>query len=686
MPLVSAEEKHYQQSSHQKSGKLFQSAYQSFRNKQYNEAILTFRKFIQTFPDHILGDYAVFYTAVGLMNSADYENARKTFEHFRATYPQSLLFPEAKFLEADTYYYQQQYETAIQQYLGLKQNKRYKTHPLMPELYLKLGQCYEQQKQFPSALEMYHQARFAALASPVYVLAKAREEWLLRQHPSLQIYIPPKQQLQDAKKLVNSGKADEAIAIVTTLLEHELTAPQHEQAILTLAHAHYALRENHQARDYYQKVLKDYPKSKSIPGIFDRIARLHLRLQDMEAFLDLYEYLQAKYPKSSATAEVTRLKGKEFEEQGKFEDALQVYNVFLKAFPKHQRVPDILWHTGWSNHQLQRYKSAMKAFSRLVRSYPKSSLRDEAFYWAGQSAEHLQEFSQAGTFYIQAIKAKRNSYYGFLSRQALDKLRQNHPKLKLSQPQSQLKPMVVDGGVEFSTKPGQLHWKKAEVLKKLQLYDLAAREFAYAIEKDTPTTAKYWELAKLYHRAGNYHQLYKLMRNRFSDWIIHGDERLPDMFWKLTYPLGFYDSVHFYASKYNIDPFFVLSIILAESAFDPEAYAPDGGAGLMQIMPASGAKLAHALKIPPPDAEAYFQPEVNILLGTTYMHQLLQMFDNQLPLVIASYNAGEEKVTTWWKETYKDNLPAFIASIPYPITKRHVQRVLWYYREYQRIY
>jgi uncharacterized protein len=37
-------------------------------------------------------------------------------------------------------------------------------------------------------------------------------------------------------------------------------------------------------------------------------------------------------------------------------------------------------------------------------------------------------------------------------------------------------------------------------------------------------------------------------------------------------------------------------------------------------------------------------------------------------------------------KTDEMNIPEFIASIPYEETKKYVQRVLWYYREYQRIY
>ena len=68
-----------------------------------------------------------------------------------------------------------------------------------------------------------------------------------------------------------------------------MTAFQKEQALLLLAQAYYALRDNTQALALYKQVLKEYPKSKSIPGIYDRIARLYLRLRDMDAFFVLHD-------------------------------------------------------------------------------------------------------------------------------------------------------------------------------------------------------------------------------------------------------------------------------------------------------------------------------------------------------------------------------------------------------------
>lgn len=105
-------------------------------------------------------DYAYFYLGQSQIKHAQYTEARTIFLRLQRDYPQSLLLPDVTFLIADTHYFQGEYETAIQHYLAIKNDKSYRTHPWLPEIYLKLGQCYEQRKDFASARKIYHQAHW----------------------------------------------------------------------------------------------------------------------------------------------------------------------------------------------------------------------------------------------------------------------------------------------------------------------------------------------------------------------------------------------------------------------------------------------------------------------------------------------------------------------------------------------
>jgi soluble lytic murein transglycosylase-like protein len=90
-----------------------------------------------------------------------------------------------------------------------------------------------------------------------------------------------------------------------------------------------------------------------------------------------------------------------------------------------------------------------------------------------------------------------------------------------------------------------------------------------------------------------------------------------------------------YASDYQIDPHLIRSIIAQESGFNPKAVSPKGARGLMQLMPATAARLG---------VRNSFDPEQNIQGGVKHFKFLMVSFNNNLELSLAAYNAGENLV------------------------------------------
>jgi len=128
------------------------------------------------------------------------------------------------------------------------------------------------------------------------------------------------------------------------------------------------------------------------------------------------------------------------------------------------------------------------------------------------------------------------------------------------------------------------------------------------------------------------------------------------------------DSKHYdeliseFCSKYEVDFALIKAIIRAESGFNPRAISRKGAKGLMQLMPETAQRM---------NVSNIFNPRENIDGGVRYFKYLLSLFDNDLRLSLAAYNAGE-------------NLVSELGTIPpYQETVDYVQRVLSYYQSYR---
>ncbi len=125
-----------------------------------------------------------------------------------------------------------------------------------------------------------------------------------------------------------------------------------------------------------------------------------------------------------------------------------------------------------------------------------------------------------------------------------------------------------------------------------------------------------------------------------------------------------YDAlIYEFSQKYKVDFALIKAMIRTESGFNPYAVSRKGAKGLMQLMP----ETAHRLNV-----SNVFNPKENIDGGVRYFKYLLSLFNNDLRLSLAAYNAGENIV-------YE-----FRSIPPYRETIDYVRKVLGYYRSYKQ--
>jgi soluble lytic murein transglycosylase-like protein len=116
------------------------------------------------------------------------------------------------------------------------------------------------------------------------------------------------------------------------------------------------------------------------------------------------------------------------------------------------------------------------------------------------------------------------------------------------------------------------------------------------------------------------------------------------------------------AALYQIPEELIRAVIMVESNYDPRAVSPANARGLMQLIPPTAERML---------VTDVFDPRQNIFGGVRYLRILANLFNGDLELTIAGYNAGENAVIR------HGGIP------PYAETQAYVTKVLAHYRHYR---
>lgn len=119
------------------------------------------------------------------------------------------------------------------------------------------------------------------------------------------------------------------------------------------------------------------------------------------------------------------------------------------------------------------------------------------------------------------------------------------------------------------------------------------------------------------------------------------------------------------AQATHLDAALIHAVIATESGYNPQAQSRKGAYGLMQVMPAT----AHTLT--PVPVKQWSVPQ-QILWGSHYLKRMLDMFEGNVTLALAAYNAGPQAV-----KAHQHAVP------PYTETRQYVPKVLGYYQTFK---
>ncbi|MFC0329113.1 lytic transglycosylase domain-containing protein [Paenibacillus sepulcri] len=153
------------------------------------------------------------------------------------------------------------------------------------------------------------------------------------------------------------------------------------------------------------------------------------------------------------------------------------------------------------------------------------------------------------------------------------------------------------------------------------------------------------------------------------------------------YPIHYQSDIKISSVNYGLDPHLVAAIIRVETNFSNNKVSKKGAIGMMQLMPETADWIVQKGKFSNvTQAAIASRADISIEIGSWYLNSLLQQFKGNTYAVVAAYNAGPGTVNRWMSEGTWDGKLETVDKLPYGETRHYVQRVIYYYNKYKKLY
>ena len=645
------------------------AGYARVLDKQYPAAIESLKKAREHAGE--LGDYVDYYLASAYAGAGDFTRAAATLEGFQTKYPDSLLDRDATVVYANALLSTGQERQTI----ALLEAHR---TPTRADLELVLGRAYSAAGQAVKAAQTLRRIYYA-----MPLAAEAAEAELLLKPLAGVPGVPPvtfQEQKTRAGLLAQARRHGDAIVEYRALVKQ---APAEESAAMQVALA----AALHQGGRRYetQQALASLPPMTGEPDAQRQYLLLEMERPDTARVEQTLSSLRGSYPHSTWLEEALYSTANLYLLRPDYEHAAALYGEIAQRFPEGKYAAYAHWKTAWLKFRLGKGDEAKRMFEQQVELYPTSNQVVPSLYWRGRIAEEEHDYARARAYYQKIQDRFRHYYYADLARTRLRTLPASADPV--SDPWLDhipaLRPLA---GLPQSELPADnLRAQKSLLLENGALYDLALRELQAANSSgDAPWALA--QIAHLYQEQDRYDRALQTLKRAVPGYFGLEIEQMPRPVWEALFPRPWWSAVKKYAVENRLDPYLVAALIRQESEFNPAAVSRADAIGLMQLLPVTGRRMAHELKVRRYSVGMLVEPGVNVQLGTRYFAQLVQKFDGNLEAALAAYNAGADRVQEWRSSGNFREPAEFVESIPFTETREYVQAILRNAGIYHRLY
>jgi len=304
--------------------------------------------------------------------------------------------------------------------------------------------------------------------------------------------------------------------------------------------------------------------------------------------------------------------------------------------------------------RMRQPSSALAMFDRYSRAGRSLQVQTKGDYWAGRAALAAGQFQQA-TGYFQRAAAYPDLFYGQL---ALERLGRAVPAPPAALPQY------------TTTSVQRAAFNTRRLVQALRLLGRQGRSteqalFVQALARSLDTDVDRNLALQLAQETG---------RQDLPVWVARTARIKGSSFYvRQAYP---FLSASVSSSLWSL----ANGISRQESSFDPYAISHAGARGMMQLMPGTARDQADKMRIGYDSYRLITDPNYNVSIGSSYFQHMLDIWGGNVPLAVASYNAGSGNAGKWVRQ-YGDprgrvDVVGWIEAIPYDETRGYVQRVI----------
>ena len=446
-----------------------------------------------------------------------------------------------------------------------------------------------------------------------------------------------------------------------------------------------------------------------------------------QAAQTLLDYVQAQ-PSSGQAPDELMSAARIYERDGRFDDAAKTWERVANDYPGNDQAPTAIFFAGIMQYRQSDFNGALPLFEKslVLSTAPEDQAR--AYLWIGKTHDKQGDKTGSQNAWQQGQVADPGGYYSQRCSDLLMGVAPFTPPATTDlQTNLTAERKAADSWVRLTFKlPANTDLSglgtlqsdprliRGRELWSLGLYDDARLEFEdLRCELATLASLDCASLAKLSNAPALTEQTagqLAVMTYTFANYLldigmyrsgIYASRQVlslaglttqaqtmlaPPYFSRVRYGLYYNDLIIPAAQQNGFDPLLLFSVIRQESLFEGFVSSTAGARGLMQIVPSTGAGIAHALGWPINyDDSQLYRPNVSIAFGTYYLASGRKSVGGDLYAALAAYNAGLGNALDW-KQLGQGDPDLFLESVRYEESRQYIRSIYEIYIIYRRLY